>query len=358
MGAQRAAKSGRDIVAYFAGHLANLANGNDTLGEAEQTVVVKPFHLYERVRRLLTVNKRYSEGLVGVWAYPPPDGVEEAAEFYFDRVLDRPIAARRDEPTSADNLAALIATRAAGPIAPPPRDEALSTWKALVGGPARRRRFRETSELFELSNRILKCLDAANRPYAETLRLGLCPKEWLVGDDAAGVNTLKAANGFLKALKAKMGDKLGRRPSDEEIEAAFAAAPVPGAKTGKAFVATPLGAAIVSRVAGQDQTYLLSFETVEATQAAEIADEADGPLMTQQEAAPYLAAAVEAGAIAPPEGDLLAAIMAGRTLNEALGESLFLRRRVKADFDGDLAAYVEDLSARTARFVVAAAARP
>jgi hypothetical protein len=35
MGAQRAAKSGRDIVAYFAGHLANLANGNDTLGDAE-----------------------------------------------------------------------------------------------------------------------------------------------------------------------------------------------------------------------------------------------------------------------------------------------------------------------------------
>jgi hypothetical protein len=358
MGAQRAAKSGRDIVAYFAGHLANLANGNDTLGDAEEIVVVKPFHLYERVRRLLTVNKRYSDGLVGVWAYPPPDGVEEAAEFYFDRVLDRPIAARREGPTSADNLAALVATRAAGPIAPPPRDEALSTWKALVGGPARRRRFRETSELFELSNRILKCLDAANRPYAETLRLGLCPKEWLVGDDAAGVNTLKAANGFLKALKARMGDKLGRRPSDEEIEAAFAAAPVPGTKTGKDFVATPLGAAIVSRVAGHDQTYLLSFESVEATQAAEIADEADGPLMNQQEAAPYLEAAVEAGAIAPPERDLLAAIMAGRTLNEALGESLFLRRRVKADFEGDLAAYVEDLSARTARFVVAATARP
>lgn len=234
----------------------------------------------------------------------------------------------------------------------------MSTWKALVGGPARRRRFRETIELFELSNRILKCLDAANRPYAETLRLGLCPKEWLVGDDAAGVNTLKSANGFLKALKAKMGDKLGRRPSEEEIEAAFAAAPVPGSKTGKDFAATPLGAAIVSRVAGQDQTYLLSFESVEATQAAEIAEEADAPLMTQQEAAPYLEAAVEAGAIAPPERDLLAAIMAGRTLAEALGESLFLRRRVKADFEGDLAAYVEDLSARTARFVVAAAARP
>ena len=358
MGAQRAAKSGRDIVAYFAGHLANLANGNDALDDAEEIVFVKPFHLYERVRRLLTVNRRYAEGLVGVWAYPPPDGVEEAAEFYFDRVLDRPIAARRAEPTSADNLAALVASRAAGPVAPPPRDAPLSTWKALVGGPARRRRFRETSELFEFSNRILKCLDAANRPYAETLRLGLCPKEWLSGDDAAGVNTLKAANGFLKALKAKMGDKLGRRPTEAEVDAAFGAHPVPGCKSGKEFAATPLGAAILARVAGQDQTYLLSFEAVEATQAAELADEADGPLMGEEEAAPYLEAAVAAGAIAPPEGLLLAAVVAGKTLAEALGDNLFLRRRLKADFDGDVAAYVEDLAARTARFVAAATARP
>ena len=63
------------------------------------------------------------------------------------------------------------------------------------------------------------------------MRLGLCPKEWLSGDDAVGVNTLKAANGFLKALKAEMGDELGRRPSEQELEAAFAAAPVPGCKT-------------------------------------------------------------------------------------------------------------------------------
>jgi hypothetical protein len=358
MGAGNAGKSGRDIVAYFAGHLANLANGNDALADDEEIVVVKPFHLFERVRRLLTTNRRYSEGLIGVWAYPPPDGVEEAAEFYFDRVLDRPIAARRAEPTSADNLAALVASRAAGPIGPAAAGEALSTWKALVGGPPRRRRFRETSELFEFSNRILKCLDAANRPYAETLRLGLCPKEWLAGEDAVGVNTLKSANGFLKALKAGMGDGLGRRPSDQEIEAAFAAGPVPGYKSGKEFAGSPLGAAILTRVAGQDQTYIVSFETVEATQTAELAEEEDGPLMSGAEAAPYLDAAVAAGAIAAPERALLADIMAGRTLAEALGESLFLRRRVKADFDGDIGAYVEDLSARTARFVTQASARP
>ena len=358
MSAGRAGKTGRDIVAYFAGHLANLANGNDALADDEEIVVVKPFHLFERVRRLLTTNRRYSDGLLGVWAYPPPDGAEEAAEFYFDRVLDRPIAARRGEPTSADNLARLVASRAAGPVAPAAAGDSLSTWKALVGGPPRRRRFRETSELFEFSNRILKCLDAANRPYAETLRLGLCPKEWLVGDDAAGVNTLKSANTFLKALKAEMGDVLGRRPSDKEIAAAFAAAPVPGCKSGAEFAATPLGGAIITRVAGQDQTFIVSFESVEATQAAEIADEAEGPLMSGAEAAPYLEAAVAAGAIAAPERELLAEIMAGRTLSEALGESLFLRRRVKADFEGDIAAYVEDLSARTARFVVQASARP
>ena len=71
--------------------------------------------------------------------------------------------------------------------------------------------------------------------------------------------------------------------------------------------------------------------------------------MDGDEAAPYLERAVAAGAIAAPERDLLAAIMAGRSLAEALGANPFLRRRMKTEFDGDVAAYVEDLSARTAQ---------
>jgi hypothetical protein len=35
-----------------------------------------------------------------------------------------------------------------------------------------------------------------------------------------------------------------------------------------------------------------------------------------------------------------------------------LRRRLKADFDNDMAAYIEDLSTRTARFVAARTTRP
>ena len=41
--------------------------------------------------------------------------------------------------------------------------------------------------------------------------------------------------------------------------------------------------------------------------------------MSGEEAAPYLEAAVAAGAIAPPERDLLAAIMAGRTSGRGAG---------------------------------------
>jgi hypothetical protein len=152
-----------------------------------------------------------------------------------------------------------------------------------------------------------------------------------------------------------MRGQFGRRPTRPELEAAYAKAPVPGHADAQAFASGPLGAAILTRIAGQDQTYLVSFDAIEASQGAELAEAAEEPLMGAEEAAPFLAGAVEAGAIAPPERDLLAAIVGGQSLAEALGANLFLRRRLKNDFDGDLAAYVEDLSQRTARFVQAAA---
>ena len=349
-----APKGGRDIVAYFAGYLANLVNGNDHLSDAEEAVAIKPFSLYERVRRALIANRKYSSVLVGVWAYPPPNDAEDAADFYFDHVLDRPIGARGEGPSSADKLAALIVARAIGPCPAPGKPGTLSTWKALVAGPTKLRRFNEKADLFELSNRILKCLDAANRPYAEVLRLGLCPKEWLDGDEAVGVNTLKGANAFLKSLKLKMNEQFGRRPTAQELAAAFAHAPVPGYKDAAAFAAGLLGSAILTRIAGQDQTWLTSFDLLEATQSALPAEEPDEPLMSPDEAQPFLAGAVAAKVIDAQERDLLSAIMGGKSLAEAMGSNLALRRRLKNDFDNDLAAFIEDLSTRTARFISAA----
>jgi hypothetical protein len=133
---------------------------------------------------------------------------------------------------------------------------------------------------------------------------------------------------------------------------------VPSCASANDFALGLLGSAVLTRVAGHDQTYLVSFDTIEATKADEVAEEADEPLMGASEAAPFLVQAVAAGAIAEPERELLAAVMAGRSIAEALGANLFLRRRLKNEFEGDLAAYVEDLSTRTARFVAGASARP
>ena len=348
--------AGRNIVAYFAGHLANLVNGNDALDPIQDFAEVRAFALYEKVRRTLATSPRYVEGMVGFWSYPPPNEAEDAADFYFDQVLQRPIAARRGEPTTADALAQLMITHGLKLAAAGAGER--STWGALVGGGGRIRRFKPQEKLFELSNRILKCLDAVNRPYAEVLRLGLCPKEWLTGDDAVGVNTLKSANAFLKALKEAMRSEYGRRPTREELDAAFAKAPVPGFKTAAEFAVDPFGAAVLARLAGLDQTYLVSYDARESNPLEAMESEEDEPLMSSDEAAPFLNEAVAAGVLSAPEGELLRAIMGGAELKAAIGDNFMLRRRLKQDFGGDLAAYVEDLSQRTARFVAEAAGRP
>jgi len=313
-------------------------------------VDIRAFQLYERVMRGLVANKRYVEGLVGLWSYPPPHDASSAGEFYFDIVLDRPIARRAGQPSSADNLRALVNSAAAGP-APVSDDPALSTWKAMTGGPPRIRRFAGQASLFELSNRILKCLDAANRPYAEVLRLGLCPRDWLTGDEEVGVNTLKAANAFLKALRVAMREEVGRRPTAEELAEAFAKAPVPGSADGAAFARTTLGGAILTRVAGQDITRLVSYDVLEPVLADQLEDDEAAELLGQDEALPLLDRAVQAGAVAADERGLLAAILEGRPLADAMKTDLGLRRRLRNEFDGDLGAYVSDLSARVAAFV-------
>lgn len=346
-------KGGRDIVAYFAGHLANLVNGNDHLDPTTEIVTIKSFQLYERINRSLVGNKSYLDGLVGLWSYPPRTEADSAAEFYFDHVLDRPIARRGDAPSSSDTLRVLLVAHAADPFKVVD-EPGLSTWKAVSKGPARLRRFQERAALFELSNRILRCLDAANRPYAEVLRLGLCPKDWLSGDEAAGVNLLKSSNAFLKALKTAMAWDLGRRPTAVELARAWEEAPVAGHPTVEAFAASPLGAAILTRIAGNDQTIMVSYDLIEGQLSEIAADDGDAALMEPEEALPILDSAVAAGAIAPFERGLLASILKGEPLAEAMRTDLGIRRRLKNEFDGDVEAYVADLSTRMARFAAEA----
>ncbi len=95
---------------------------------------------------------------------------------------------------------------------------------------------------------------------------------------------------------------------------------------------------------------MVSFDDVEAF-VSDIADDEDDPLVSEEEALPLLERAVRAGAVAADEKTLLAAILEGRPLADAMKTDLGLRRRLKNEWEGDLAAYVSDLSARVAAFV-------
>ena len=113
-----------------------------------------------------------------------------------------------------------------------------------------------------------------------------------------------------------------------------------------------MGSAILTRLAGQDQTFLLSFDAMEATQGGPIGrGDRRSPDERRGGGALSSQGAVAAGAIDAQEMTLLASIMAGRSLADAMGSNLYLRRRLKADFDNNLEAYLDDLSTRTAKFV-------
>ena len=227
------------------GHLANLVNGNDSLSATATMIVASSLsHCSSAfLHRSLVTNRKYSDITRGRSAgpYPPPNNATRTPPISTSTMsLDRPIGARGGGPSSADsNLATSdrLACDRSQSGAPPrrPVDMEGADGRGAENAPLQRQA-RPVRTL--QSQNLKKCLDAANRPYAEVLRLGLCPKEWLVGDDTVGVNTLKSANAFLKILKAEMNGEFGRRPDQRELDVAFFSAPIPGYKDAKAFTAS------------------------------------------------------------------------------------------------------------------------
>jgi len=187
---------------------------------------------------------------VGVWAIHRPTASRRRRNLFRPRAR-RPIAARRDEPTSADNLAALIATRAAGPIAPPPARRAAVDLEGAgrrPGPPAPLPRNQRAVRTVEPHPQVPRRRQPA---YAETLRLGLCPKEMAgrrrrrrrqhaqsrqrlpqgaEGEKWATSSVAVRAKRRSRPLRRRAG---ARREDRQELRA------------------TPLGAAIVSRVAAR-----------------------------------------------------------------------------------------------------------
>ena len=139
---------------------------------------------------------------------------------------------------------------------------------------------------------------------------------------------------------------------------AFAKAPPTNYATAQAFAASPLGAAILGPHRRHDQTYLVSFDVIEGPQAAEIADEEDAPLMEATKRRPISSAPRRPARSRRPNATCSPRSWPDARSAEALGDNPFLRRRLKADFGGDVGAYVEDLSARAAKFVIESEGRP
>ena len=121
------------------------------------------------------------------------------------------------------------------------------------------------------------------------------------------------------------------------------------AKALSAFVPKIIGETLAAR--GMSEASLIAdWPAIVGETIAETVAEDSAPLMDGGEAGPHLDAAVAAQAIAPAERALLAAIMDGVSIAEALGANPFLRRRIKTEFNGDVSAFVEDLADRAARF--------
>ncbi len=310
-----AAKGGRDLVAQYAGHLANLLNGNDHL---------RPMRLRRRAR-LPAVraglarahdNRRY-------WRVSSDCGPITAAGIRRGRrCLFRPGAGSADrasarQPSSADNLRDYLVAAAASPFHADAAGE-LSTWKAMVDGPQRIRRPARTNGPVRAVESLLKCLDAANRPMPKCCATRPVPKDWLTGSEEVTVNTLKSANGFLKALRVAMNDEVGRRTSTEELENGLRAIPRARQRHRRRFRPHHPWRRHPERVAGQDVTRFVSFEQVETVLSETFRTRTTTPCSPPTRRCRCSTGPWHAVPSRPTSGPLLAAILEGRPLAEAM----------------------------------------
>ena len=311
-----APKGGRDIVAYFAGHLANLVNGNDSLSDERRDRRDQAVFAVRARAPLLDHQSQIFRGAgrrLGLSAAQqrprtPPN-------FYFDNVLDRPIGARGEGPTSADNLAALIGSHAIGPRAVRPPG-------ALVDLEGAGRRRAEPAPLQRQARPVRTLQPHPEMPRRRQPPLCRSAAARALPQGMAGRRGRRRgqhAEGRQRLSQGAEGrDERRIRPPAGPAGAgvAFFAAPVPGYKDAKAFAASLLGSAILTRLAGQDQTFLLSFDVMEATQS-ERAGRGGRRAADERRGGGALPRGRGRGRRdRRPGNGLLAAIMAGRSLAE------------------------------------------
>lgn len=293
----------RHTVQKFAAFIAHLFNGSD---EDADIIVLNYGDIYQKLTRLLEVKAAYRDDVAG-GRYCRAEAWSEAnalTNFYFDRILDRPLGINKGKTSSVtfdlllsmmqrsasetvacaqlesnggdgagsgvtsldpdvrelmSNLAGLLAQPCdhdlASAYADPPAlslgahaitlPRTLSLWQAATAAPRRVRQLPQGPEFLAFCSKMINAVETANRPCLELLNVGLCPGDWL---DEVPLNQLRAIGRLVRHVLNQSDEEVSLAQATEAMwQAAWTAEPVPRFDTVEDFLASPMAQALTGK---------------------------------------------------------------------------------------------------------------
>ncbi len=358
----------RHTVQKFAAFVAHLFNGSDEDGEI---VVLNYGDIYQKLTRLLEVNVSYRDDVAG-GRYCRGEAWTEAnalTNFYFDRILDRPLGINKGKASSVtfDLLLSMIQRCASEAVAgarlerqrdtsgtavtsldpdvrelmsnvggllagthnpelkashdePPtmvlgahavalPRT--LSLWQAATAAPRRVRQLPQGPEFLAFCSKMINAVETANRPCLELLNVGLCPGDWL---DEVPLNQLRAIGRLVRHVLNQSEQEVAlAQASDDMWQAAWNAEPVPRFDSVGDFLASPMAQALTGRTTANVFVSDLPEDDV-LEQDGEPSDPEAQMLSSADEFTRLLSVAREANVIEEREEQVMLALYRGEDL--------------------------------------------
>lgn len=397
--------SSRHLVQTFAAMLAHLMNGERGGG-----VSLEPYEVYRRLTAVLAKPNGTYVRLTG-HGQMVDRTEEEAAQLYFDHVLDRRMFLARDGHThKAHELFLALCRRGVAsawpraglartasqvvPIGSPPPDfsavaqelrrlpadlsggnpalttreaagplrlavpgathevaEEMSIWGAINCAPRKLQPLSTPDDFNAFCSLVIKAVEAANAQYGTLVALGLSPIDWR----DLSVNTAKKLSAFINDVRETAAAE-GKEPNTLALwQAIWKRREVPGYDTAEQLWGSELGQAVrgQARVWRQDDSDLSTLE----------ADEGDSEerMLDRLSLGRMIEVAMAAGVIGSVEGKVLRQLMDGAAL-DAIAQQPEVAAAL-AERGMKIAAFVNDIATRIRgqagkKKVATSAARP
>lgn len=389
----------RTHVQLFAARLAHILNASDA---PASRVLLNYGLVYDEVIKLLARQPQIRDDVVGLPQFPEPGDPDEAAEVYFERVVNRPLGIQPGKTSSAvfDLLAALlrrgasnaagtaeiVVGRTGGPAAdggepldrwmrhiqaeiakrhgrqPGPEDAVdaqpylrigavviglpvrLSIWDSILVSPPLIAPIRDRERFLSFCARVINAVETANRHYFELLNLGLYPPDWL---DEVSVNQARAVGRLCRRAQAISGKP---RYSDIPVadwRAAWEDEKVPRCASVEAFLESVLGRALTGPAPGR-------VAAVDGGMLADTAWSEDAEILDAAAFARMLDRCRENGVIDAYETGLMERLFEGETIETLRADPEFQRRVGKQGAKIDR--FIAELTARLVDFAGAQSA--